>query len=98
MFQLGDDFAAFFAAVELKVNLPLYVAAFGALAAQFFQTAHAAFITGTARFDAFTYPRFFLSMKFVEEAVVFCFNRQLLRFFLAVFGERARIGAQNAAV
>ena len=98
MFQFGDDFAAFFAAIELKVDLPLYIAAFGALAAQLFQTAHAAFITGTARFDAFAYPRFFLSMEFVEEAVVFSFNCQLLRFLLAIFGERAGIGAQNAAV
>ena len=37
-------------------------------------------------------------MEFVEEAVVFRFNRQFLRFFLAVFGERAGIGAQNAAI
>ena len=29
---------------------------------------------------------------------MFRFNRQFLRFFLAVFGERAGIGAQNAAV
>ena len=98
MFQLGDDFAAFLAAVELKVDLPLYVAAFGTLAAQLFQTAHAAFVTGTARFDAFAYPRFFLRVEFVEEAVVFRLNCQLLRFFLAVFGERAGIRAQNAAV
>ena len=92
MFQFGNDFAAFLAAVELEIDLPLYVAAFGALAAQFFQTAHAAFVAGTARFDAFAYPCLFLSMEFVEEAVVFRFNRQFLRFFLAVFGERAGIG------
>ena len=36
MFQFGDDFAAFLTAVELEVDLPLYIAAFGALAAQFF--------------------------------------------------------------
>ena len=98
MFQLSDNFAAFFAAVELEVDLPLYVAAFGALAAQLFQTAHAAFITGTARFDAFAYPRFFLSMEFIKQAVMFRLDCQLLRFFLAVFGERSGIGAQSAAV
>ena len=87
MFQFGDYFAAFLAAVELEVDLPLYIAAFGALAAQFFQTAHASFVAGAACFDAFAYPRFFLCMEFVEEAVVFRFNRQFLRFFLAVFGE-----------
>ena len=75
MFQLGDDFAAFLSAVELEIDLSLYVAAFGTLAAQFFQTAHAAFVAGTARFDAFAYPRFFLSVEFVEEAVVFRLNR-----------------------
>ena len=74
-------FAAFLAAVELEVDLSLHVAAFGALAAQFFQTAYAAFVAGAARFDAFAYPRFFLRMEFVEEAVVFRFNRQFLRFF-----------------
>ena len=84
MFQLGDDFAAFLAAVELEVDLSLHVESFGALAAQFFQTAHAAFVAGAARFDAFAYPRFFLRVEFVEEAVVFRFNRQFLRFFLAV--------------
>ena len=75
MFQLGDDFAAFLAAVEFEVDLSLHVAAFGTLAAQFFQTAYAAFITGAARFDAFAYSRFFLRVEFVEEAVVFRFNR-----------------------
>ena len=29
---------------------------------------------------------------------MFCLNCQLLRFFLAIFGERSGIGAQNAAV
>ena len=98
MFQFGDDFAAFLTAIELEIDLSLYVAAFSALAAQFFQTAHASFVAGAACFDAFAYPRFFLRMEFVEEAVVFRFDCQLLRFFLAVFGERAGIGAQNAAV
>ena len=98
MFQFGDDFAAFLTAVELEIDLPLHIAAFGALAAQLFQTAHAAFITGTARFDAFAYPCFFLCVEFVEEAVMFRLDCQLLRFFLAVFGERAGIGAQNTAI
>ena len=37
-------------------------------------------------------------MEFIKQAVVFRLDCQLLRFFLAVFGERAGIGAQNTAV
>ena len=98
MFQFGDDFAAFFAGIKLEIHLTLPVAALGALAAQFFQTAHAAFVAGAARFNAFAYPHFFLRVEFVKQAVVFGFHRQLFGFFLAVAGEATGVRAQYAAV
>ena len=98
MFQLGNDFAAFFARVKLERHLPLPLAAGGTLAAQFFQAAHAPFVAGAARFYAFAYPCFFLRVEFVKQAVVFGFYGEFLRLFLAVFGEAAVIGAQCAAV
>ena len=98
MFQLGNDFAAFFACVELERHLLLPLAAGGALFSQFFQAAHTPFVAGAARFYALAYPCFLLRVKFVKQAVVFGFYGEFLRFFLAVFGEAAVIGAQRAAV
>ena len=89
MFQLDDDFAAFFARVKLERHLPLPLAAGGALAAQFFQATHASFVAGAAGFYTFAYPCFFLRVEFVKQAVVFGFYGEFLRFFFAVFGEAA---------
>ena len=98
MFQLGNDFAAFFATGEFKRHLALHMAPCCALLAQFFQAAHPAFVAGAPRFDAFAYPRFFLGVEFVEQAVVFGFHGQLLRFFNAVLRKRAGIAAHDAAI
>ena len=85
-------------ALSWNDTCPLPFTPRGALFSQFFQAFNAPFVAGAARFYAFAYPCFFLRVKFVKQAVVFGFYGEFLRFFLAIFGEAAVIGAQRAAV
>ncbi len=74
------------------------IATRGALVAQRFESAHAAFVTSPASFDAFTNPDFFLRPELVELAIHHFFGGELLALARLVGREVAGIGAQQAAI
>ena len=98
VFQLGHQLAGALAGVQLEVDLAYALAAGGALAADFFQAAHAAFVAGAACFHAFADPHFFLGVEFIKDAVLFFFHGQLFGFAYLVGAKAAGVAAQQAAV
>ena len=97
-FEFYHHLPAGFAARQRQPHVALQFAAGGAFAAQFVQTAHAPFVAGAPRFDAFANPDFFLGEEFVE---LFCrapFGGEFLVAAGAVFGVTAGIAGKLATV
>ena len=78
IFQLGDDFAGAFGALEINAGFTSTFTALATLITHSFEGAHTAFVTGAASFDALTNPDFFFGEFFVEQFVGALFSGQLL--------------------
>ena len=69
VFQHHHLLAGLVCRVQLDIRLAGTLATFAALYAQFFQGAHAAFVTGATGLDALADPDFFLSQTLVEQRI-----------------------------
>jgi hypothetical protein len=96
--QFRHDLAGALAAADVQLHLSLLVAARRTFQAQGFETAHAAFVAGTARLHALADPHFFLGQHLVELGVLDFLDRQQLLLALLVLREIARERQQPAAV
>ncbi len=70
----------------------------GAFFAKLFQRPHAAFVTGTAGFDALTDPHFFLSQLFIKFSLLAGLNLKVVLFFIQVCLIITRVAGELASI
>ena len=87
--QLGDELAGALAGIERELDVAEPLAPRGALVAQRFEPAHAAFVARAARLDAVADPHFLLRPELVELAIRDLLGGELLALARFVGGEVA---------
>ena len=96
--EFSHQLAGAFAGIQRELHFAQALAPRRAFITQCFQPAHAAFVAGAARLNAFAYPHFLLRPEFVKLAIGDGFIGQLIGLARFVRGEVAGIGAQQPAI
>ena len=98
VFHFEDNFAGTGRFFHLHFGAAHHFTAFAALTAHCLQSAHAAFVTGTAGLDALADPHLFLRQLAVELRILQLFHAQVFFFLKQIGVVIARISDQLAAV